>query len=42
VVLTSDKVAKPVAIRYLWKDFAKAELFSGGGLPVSSFRTDEW
>lgn len=42
VVLTSDKVAKPVAIRYLFKDFAKAELFSGGGLPISSFRTDEW
>lgn len=42
VVLISDKVAKPVAVRYLFKDFAKAELFSAGGLPVSSFRTDEW
>lgn len=42
VVLTSDKVAKPIAVRYLFKDFAKAELFSTGGLPVSSFRTDEW
>ena len=42
VVLSSDKVAKPIAIRYLFKDFAKAELFSGGGLPISSFRTDEW
>lgn len=42
VVLTSDKIAKPVAIRYLFKNFAKAELFSGGGLPISSFRTDEW
>jgi sialate O-acetylesterase len=42
VVLTSDKVAKPVAVRYLFKDFTKAELFSTGGLPVSSFRTDEW
>ncbi|WP_294959593.1 hypothetical protein [uncultured Flavobacterium sp.] len=42
VVLSSDKVAKPVAVRYLWKDFVKAELFSNGGLPVSSFRTDEW
>ena len=42
VVVTSDKVAKPVAVRYLFKDFAKAELFSTGGLPVSSFRTDEW
>ena len=38
VVLTSDKVAKPVAVRYLFKDFAKAELFSGGGLPISSDR----
>jgi sialate O-acetylesterase len=42
VVLTSDKVAQPIAVRYLFKDFAKAELFSTGGLPISSFRTDEW
>ena len=42
VVLSSDKVAKPVAVRYLFKDYTKAELFSTGGLPVSSFRTDEW
>lgn len=42
VVLTSDKVTKPIAVRYLFKDFAKAELFSTGGLPISSFRTDEW
>jgi sialate O-acetylesterase len=42
VVLTSDKVAKPAAVRYLFRDFTKAELFSVGGLPVSSFRTDQW
>lgn len=42
VVLTSDKVAKPVAVRYLFKDFAEAQIFSTGGLPVSSFRTDNW
>jgi sialate O-acetylesterase len=42
VVLTSEKVSQPVAVRYLFKDFVKAELFSTGGLPVSSFRTDEW
>jgi sialate O-acetylesterase len=42
VVLTSDKVTKPVAVRYLFKDFAQAQIFSNGGLPVSSFRTDEW
>lgn len=41
VVLSSDKVSKPVAVRYLFKDFAKAELFSTGGLPISSFRTDD-
>ncbi len=42
VQLSSAQVAKPVAVRYLFKDFTKAELFSVGGLPVSSFRTDEW
>lgn len=42
VVLSSPQVEKPVAVRYLFKDFAEAELFSTGGLPVSSFRTDDW
>lgn len=42
VVLSCAQVVKPVAVRYLFKDFAKAELFSVGGLPVSSFRTDDW
>ncbi|WP_035141412.1 sialate O-acetylesterase [Flavobacterium daejeonense] len=42
VVLTSDKVAQPVAVRYLFKDFAEAQIFSTGGLPLSSFRTDNW
>lgn len=42
VVLTSDKVTKPVAVRYLFKDYTEAQIFSTGGLPVSSFRTDNW
>ncbi|RVT79859.1 sialate O-acetylesterase [Flavobacterium sufflavum] len=42
VVLTSDKVSKPVAVRYLFKDYTEAQIFSTGGLPVSSFRTDNW
>lgn len=42
VMLASPKVEKPVAMRYLFTDYAKAELFSTGGLPVSSFRTDNW
>lgn len=42
VVLNSERVAKPIAVRYLFKDFVMAELFSAGGLPISSFRTDDW
>ncbi|MBA0882144.1 sialate O-acetylesterase [Flavobacterium undicola] len=42
VVLISDKVVKPVAVRYLFKDYSEAQIFSTGGLPVSSFRTDNW
>ena len=42
VVLKSDKVTNPVAVRYLFKDFAEAQIFSTGGLPVSSFRMDNW
>jgi sialate O-acetylesterase len=42
VVVTSDKVAKPVAVRFGWVNFAKAELnlFSKNGLPAVPFRTD--
>ncbi|KJD34783.1 9-O-acetylesterase [Tamlana nanhaiensis] len=42
VKLSTPKVAEPVAVRYLFKNYAKAELFSTGGLPMSSFRTDDW
>ncbi|MDO3695286.1 sialate O-acetylesterase [Wenyingzhuangia sp. chi5] len=42
VVLSSPNVEKPVAVRYLFKDYTKAEIFSTGGLPMSSFRTDDW
>ncbi len=37
----SDEVKKPVAIRYAFKDWADGDLFCDG-LPVSSFRTDNW
>jgi sialate O-acetylesterase len=42
VVVSSHLVNKPVAVRYAFKNYAKAELFGTGGLPVSSFRTDRW
>jgi len=42
VKVYSDKVKQPVAIRYAFKDWAVGELYSVEGLPVSSFRTDNW
>jgi sialate O-acetylesterase len=42
IVLTAAQVAKPVAVRYAFKDFIMGELFSTEGYPVSSFRTDDW
>lgn len=38
----SDKVSKPVAVRYAFKDYVAGDLFSTEGLPLSSFRTDNW
>ena len=42
VVLSSPQVKEPVAVRYAFKDYVEGELFSTEGLPVSSFRTDDW
>lgn len=42
VSVSSPMVKEPVAVRYAFKDFVVGDLFSNEGLPVSSFRTDEW
>jgi len=42
IQLSSPLVATPVAVRYAFRDFIVGELFSTEGLPVSSFRTDDW
>ncbi|MBB1286462.1 sialate O-acetylesterase [Flavisolibacter sp. BT320] len=42
VMVSSPVVKEPVAVRYAFRDFTTAELFSTEGLPVSSFRTDNW
>ena len=42
VVLSSPQVKEPVAVRYAFKDAVKGQLFSTEGLPLSSFRTDDW
>jgi len=42
VNVSSDQVKEPVAVRYAFRDFVVGELFGTDGLPVSSFRTDDW
>ena len=41
VYVKSDAVKHPVAVRYAFKDWAEGDLYCDG-LPVSSFRTDDW
>jgi sialate O-acetylesterase len=38
----SENVATPVAVRYAFKNCEAGSLFNTGGLPASSFRTDDW
>ena len=44
VVVSCDKVKKPVAVRYAWdgNKIPWANLFSKDGLPAQAFRTDKW
>jgi len=42
VVVTSDMVKEPVAVRFGWSDIAEPNLFNNAGLPASPFRTDNW
>lgn len=37
-----DKVNEPVAVRYAYKNFTEASIFSVSGIPVAPFRTDNW
>jgi sialate O-acetylesterase len=40
VVVSSDQVTQPVAVRFGWSDTAEPNLFGKTGLPVCPFRTD--
>lgn len=42
IEVQSNVVPKPVAVRYCFKSFVVGSLFGGNGLPVSSFRSDDW
>lgn len=42
VLVRSDSVAKPVAVRYCFHDFQVGTLIGGNELPAFPFRTDNW
>lgn len=42
VVVYSDDVVFPVAVRYAWANNPVCNLYNGTGLPACPFRTDSW
>ncbi len=42
LLVRSEAVPDPVAVRYCWGTTDEGTLFNGAGLPASSFRTDTW
>jgi sialate O-acetylesterase len=42
VMVYSDNVVEPVAVRYAWADNPECNLINSEGLPAIPFRTDEW
>jgi sialate O-acetylesterase len=42
VVVSSDQVPSPVAVRYGWASNPPCNLYNKEGLPASPFRTDDW
>ena len=42
VVVKSDRVLNPVAVRYAWRNWIVGTLYDTNMLPASSFRTDNW
>jgi len=42
IIVSSPDVAKPVAVRFAWTNYAQPNLFNKAFLPASSFRTDDW
>jgi sialate O-acetylesterase len=42
VVVWSDNVTAPKAVRYNWKYIPSPQLYNKEGLPASPFRTDDW
>ena len=42
IVVSSDTVADPVAVRFGWHQSAEPNFVNKEGLPASPFRTDSW
>ncbi len=42
VIVSSDKVPNPVAVRYAWAENPTCNLANAAGLPASPFRTDDF
>jgi sialate O-acetylesterase len=42
IVVSSEDVASPVAVRYDWANSPEGNLYNREGLPASPFRTDDW
>ena len=42
IVVSSDQVPQPVAVRYAWADNPDCNLYNKEGFPASPFRTDDW
>ncbi len=42
VYVRSDAVKHPVSVRYAFENYVEGDLYGTEGLPVSSFRTDDW
>lgn len=42
IELSCGTIDRPVAVRYAFEEYAEASLFGINGLPVSSFRSDDW
>lgn len=42
ILVSSDQVPEPIAVRYAWQNWIVGKLYDINMLPASSFRTDNW
>lgn len=42
IVVWSEQINKPAAVRFAWRNIPKPNLYNKAGLPASPFRTDDW